>query len=288
MNEASVLVDQRSGQSIPADYIVDQRFNHYAQSDHDLWSFLYQRQKALLPGRAVDEFLRGLDELGLSEKRIPDFRALNARLAAATGWQIVAVPGLVPDAVFFAHLAARRFPAGYWIRSADQCDYIEEPDVFHDVFGHAPLLMQHRYANYMQAYGAAGLRLAGSTHLKRLARLYWYTVEFGLMQTTSGLRIFGAGIVSSAQETVHALEADAPRRIAFDEQRVLRTAYEIDHLQRLYFVLRGYDDLPPLDAVSLDEKLQHADAGAELAADDSDPDDIVSPPEPVTRHSAPR
>jgi phenylalanine-4-hydroxylase len=187
-------------------------------------------------------------------------------LQRATGWRIVAVPGLVPDEVFFAHLAARRFPAGYWLRAPDETDYIEEPDVFHDVFGHVPLLMHRNYADYMQAYGLAGLRCAGTSGLVRLARLYWYTVEFGLMMTAAGLRIFGAGIASSAGESVYALESPDPARVWFDCGRVMRTRYEIDHFQTVYFVLSGWSDLPRLDPASLSRAVESAAAESDIGA----------------------
>ena len=277
MVSAYAGLDPRSGAAIPPDYIVEQGVKRYTAVDHDIWRFLFRRQHDLLQGRAVGEFHDGLRALGIGEGRIPDFDDVNDRLSATTGWRIAPVPGLVPDSVFFAHLAAQRFPAGYWIRTPQELDYIEEPDVFHDVFGHAPLLMQPRYADYMQAYGAAGLRLAGADRLKRLSRLYWYTTEFGLMRDHNGLRIFGAGILSSAAEAVYALESPLPRRIAFDCIRVMRTAYEIDHLQDIYFVLSGYGDLPRLDPAWLDQALAAAETGIELGPRDLDPRDRCMP-----------
>ncbi|MFI4935003.1 MAG: phenylalanine 4-monooxygenase, partial [Caulobacterales bacterium] len=166
-----------------------------------------------------------------------------ARLSARTGWSVVAVPGLVPDEVFFDHLANRRFVAGRFIRRADQLDYLREPDVFHDVFGHVPLLANPVFADYMQAYGEGGLRAAGFGELDKLARLYWYTVEFGLIRAGAGLQIYGAGIVSSHGESIYALEDPTPRRLAFDLKRVMRTRYEIDHYQHTYFVIPSFEDL---------------------------------------------
>ena len=283
-------IDPRSGLPIPADFIVDQGVGRYTQMDHHIWRKLFRRQSALLRGRVVDEFHIGLAALGIADETIPEFERLNRRLGSATGWQVIAVPGLVPDDVFFAHLANRRFPAGYWVRSPAALDYIEEPDVFHDVFGHVPLLMQQRYADYMQAYGAAGLRLAGSPDLQRLARLYWYTVEFGLMQTPAGLRIFGAGIVSSAGETIYALEDTRPKRVRFNEVRVMRTDYEIDTFQKIYFVLNGYDDLPALDPDSLDSDLlasalAQAGASGDLAPGEAASDDIIFAAPPMQGRS---
>ena len=250
--------DPRTNQPLPADFLVAQRPEHYTDQDHGTWRTLFERQTGLLRGRVVDEFFDGLDALGITPRRIPDFRDINRVLSEATGWTVVAVPGLVPDEVFFTHLAARRFPAGYWIRKSQQLDYIEEPDIFHDVFGHVPLLMQPRYADYIADYGRAGLGYAGQPAMTNLARLYWYTVEFGLMQTAAGLRIFGAGIISSAGESVYALESTTPARVRFDCERVLRSRYEIDDFQKIYFVLSGYHDLPRLAIAELNPHIAAA------------------------------
>ena len=215
----------------------------FSADDHRVWDILFARQQAMLPGRAATAFLRGIDVLKLSQPGIPDYRELNAALIAATGWQVVAVPGLVPDAVFFDHLANRRFPAGNFIRRADQLDYLQEPDVFHDVFGHVPMLADAAFADYMQAYGRGGLRSLEFGALHKLARLYWYTVEFGLIAEADGLRIYGAGIVSSYGESLFALESDSPHRIAFDLLRVMRTEYRIDDYQQNYFVIDSLDQL---------------------------------------------
>jgi phenylalanine-4-hydroxylase len=263
--EAVPRLDPRRGSAIPPDFVVPQNPDRYTDRDHQTWRHLFVRQSDVLKGRVVPEYFAGLRALGITSERIPDFAEMNRVLARATGWSVVAVPGLVPDEVFFGHLAARRFPAGYWIRSPEQLDYIEEPDVFHDVFGHVPLLMQPSYADYMAAYGRAGLAYAGNAALQNLARLYWYTVEFGLMQTPSGLRIFGAGILSSAGESVFALESPRPRRVAFECERVLRTRYEIDHYQNIYFVLSGYDDLPALRPEELDAHIASARRQEDIA-----------------------
>jgi phenylalanine-4-hydroxylase len=266
-------VDPRRGRAIPSDFVVPQDPEAYTDQDHRTWRHLFARQSQILKGRVVPEYFVGLSALGITSEQIPDFAEMNRVLARATGWNVVAVPGLVPDEVFFSHLAARRFPAGYWIRSPEQLDYIEEPDVFHDVFGHVPLLMQPVYADYMAAYGRAGLACAGKAALQNLARLYWYTVEFGLMQTAAGLRIFGAGILSSAGESVFALESPQPRRVAFEYERVLRTRYEIDHYQNIYFVLSGYDDLPALRAEELEAHIAATRRQADIAPGDLIPSD---------------
>ncbi|WP_066472067.1 phenylalanine 4-monooxygenase [Bosea sp. WAO] len=252
---------------VPADFVVDQRFQHYAAADHETWSRLHRRQFELLRGRVCDEFFAGLSALGIAADGIPDFRQINRVLKAATGWEVVAVPGLVPDRVFFTHLAERRFPAGFWIRRPEEFDYIEEPDIFHDVFGHVPLLMNRSYADFVAAYGAAGLRYTDPADLSRLARLYWYSVEFGLIETAAGLRIFGAGIASSPGETLFALESDKPNRIRFDPARVMRTRYKIDDFQQTYFVLPGFEAMPDLAAGPLEAAMAQARALPELAPD---------------------
>ncbi|MEY2942063.1 MAG: hypothetical protein RLY97_77 [Pseudomonadota bacterium] len=229
------------------DWTVPQNWAGYSAEEHARWDGLFARQAALLPGRAVDEFIAGLDILRMDRPGIPDFAALNERLMAATGWQVVAVPGLVPDAVFFDHLANRRFVAGRFLRGADQLDYLQEPDIFHDVFGHVPMLAHAEFADYMQAYGRGGLRSLHYDALDHLARLYWYTVEFGLVRTAAGLRIYGVGIVSSHAETLYALDDAlddvAPHRHAFDLRRVMRTRYRIDDFQASYFVIDSFADL---------------------------------------------
>ena len=226
-----------------ADWTIAQNWGQFTPAEHGIWDTLFARQSAMLPGRAAQGFLRGIDVLKLTRPGIPEYSELNARLMAATGWSVVAVPGLVPDAVFFDHLANRRFPAGNFIRRADQLDYLEEPDVFHDVFGHVPMLADPVFADYMVAYGKGGLRSLDFGALHKLARLYWYTVEFGLIEEADGLRIYGAGIVSSYGESSFALESESPNRISFDLERVMRTNYRIDDYQQTYFVVPSLESL---------------------------------------------
>lgn len=226
-----------------ADWTIPQDWDAFGSDEHAMWDRLFARQSEMLPGRAADAFLRGMDVLKLSKPGIPDYRELNARLMSATGWQVVAVPGLVPDGVFFDHLANRRFPAGNFIRTPEQLDYLQEPDVFHDVFGHVPMLADPVFADYMVAYGQGGLRSLGFGALDHLARLYWYTVEFGLIKQPDGMRIYGAGIVSSYAESVFALDDPSPNRIGFDLMRVMRTEYRIDNFQQNYFVIPSLDHL---------------------------------------------
>jgi len=258
-----------------ADWTIDQDWAAYGPGEHQVWTTLYNRQAGQLPGRAADVFLKGLDALDLHRGGIPDFKRINQDLSRLTGWSVVAVPGLVPDAVFFEHLANRRFPAGRFIRKPDQLDYLEEPDVFHDVFGHVPMLTDPTFADYMQAYGTGGLRAVHLGHLHHLARLYWYTVEFGLMQSPQGLRIYGAGIVSSHAESRFALESASPNRIGFDLERVMRTPYRIDDFQQTYFVIPSLQAL--LDATQQDfgPIYQRLDDDADLAIEAILPGDRV-------------
>ena len=259
----------------PRDFLRDQGHEAYTDEDHATWARLASRQRAILEGRVVPSFLEGLDRLGISDAGIPDFRVMNERLRATNGWEVVAVPGLVPDIVFFELLADRKFPAGHWIRKPAQIDYIEEPDVFHDVFGHVPLIMQRVYADYLEEYGRAGLEAARHGTLHRLARLYWYTVEFGLAQTPDGLRIVGAGIASSPGESVFALESPSPNRIGFDLGRVMRTRYRIDDYQETYFVLDEPDAWPRLDIPKLTPLWRALDREHDLDPGDVLPDDRV-------------
>jgi len=232
-----------TGRPARADWTIEQGWESYSPEQHATWKTLFERQTKLLPGRACDEFVQGMRELPIGADRIPDFRRLSDVLMKRTGWQVVAVPGLVPDEVFFEHLANRRFPSGHFIRKPHELDYLEEPDVFHDVFGHVPMLMNPVIADYIQAYGEGGLRALRLGKLANLARVYWYTVEFGLLQQPDGLRIYGAGIASSYTESVFALDDASPNRIRFDLERVLRTRYRIDDFQESYFVIGDLDEL---------------------------------------------
>ena len=225
--------------------VIEQPWGDYSATDHDVWRRLYQRQREVLVGRACDEFLQAQDTMGMTPDRIPKFSDMNRVLGDATGWRLIGVEGLLPEPDFFDHLASRRFPVTWWIRRPDQIDYIEEPDLFHDLFGHVPLLMNPLFADYMAAYGRGGVKAhgIGADALQALTRLYWYTVEFGLIRQADGLRIYGSGIVSSKSESIHALESDAPNRIGFDLERIMRTRYRIDTFQKTYFVIDSYEQL---------------------------------------------
>ena len=222
---------------------IEPRQADYGSDDHAIWNDLAARQMDLLPGRAASAFLAGLDKLDLSKGGVPEFGTLSERLNALTGWTIVPVPMLIPDHVFFWHLANRRFPAGNFIRTRDTFDYIEQPDVFHDVFGHVPMLTDPTYADYMQEYGRAGWKAMRHNRLKSLGALYWYTVEFGLLMEAGELRAYGAGILSGPSEVVYALTSPSPNRIMLNVDRVMRTDYVIDDLQPTYFVIESFRDL---------------------------------------------
>lgn len=242
-----------------SDWTIDQGWDQYTAQDHGVWKTLFERQSRMLPGRACHAFVQGMAELPINASQIPDFRRLSDILMKRTGWQIVAVPGLVPDEVFFEHLAHRRFPAGNFIRQPRQLDYLEEPDVFHDVFGHVPLLMDPVMADYLQAYGVGGLRARELGVLDKLARVYWYTVEFGLVQQKDGLKIYGAGIASSATESAFSLDDASPNRLHFDLERVMRTKYRIDDFQETYFVIADLAqllELATIDFGTLYERVQ--------------------------------
>ena len=258
------------------DYTCTQDWNAYTAQDHDTYRRLYERQSAQLPGLACDTFIAALPRLGARE-RIPRLDDISEHLHRATGWKLVAVEGLLPEETFFSHLAAREFPVTWWIRTPEQLDYLSEPDLFHDLFGHVPLLMNPVFAEYMRAYGLGGLKAMGigGNALQHLARLYWYTVEFGLIRSHEGLRIYGSGILSSAGESRYSLASDAPNRIEFNMERVMRTRYRIDSFQRSYFVIDSFEQL--FEATMADFTPIYARLGGQrdLAAGDIVPGDVV-------------
>jgi phenylalanine-4-hydroxylase len=226
-----------------ADGTIPQDWDVYTPAEHVVWDQLFARQATMLPARVTREFMDGLDILRLSKPGIPRLDELSERLQKATGWSVHAVPGLVSDELFFEHLANRRFVAGRFIRRPEQIDYLQEPDIFHDVFGHVPLLSHPVFADYMQAYGRGGVRAMKHGAIAKLARLYWYTVEFGLVRSEGALKLYGAGLVSSHAESVFALDDPSPNRIGFRLKRVMQTRYRIDDFQQSYFVVDSYEDL---------------------------------------------
>ena len=257
-----------------ADFTLEQNLSDYSADEHALWKRLYQRQMRLLPGYASGTYLEYLAGLEAGDS-IPGFERVSARLRRATGWEIVAVPGLIPDLAFFDHLANCRFPVTVWLRKPEEFDYIVEPDVFHDFFGHVPLLFEPMYAGYLQAYGKGGLKAARLDALAMLARLYWYTVEFGLIRTRQGLRIFGAGILSSGGEVLHSVDSPQPRRVAFDLERILRTDYRIDRYQDTYFVVESFERLVADTAPDFTPVYERLRALPPIAPGEATPSDLL-------------
>jgi phenylalanine-4-hydroxylase len=224
------------------DFTIDQDLRAYSAADQALWRRLYERQSAIVQRYACPEFLDGLRRLDVADG-IADLNRVSDALHARTRWRLVAVPGFIPDAAFFAHLAGRRLPVTIWLRKPEEMDYLVEPDIFHDFFGHVPMLFHPVFADYVQLYGQRGLDAVAANALPLLARLYWYTVEFGLIETPDGLKAFGAGILSSGGETPHSVDSPEPRRVRFELMRVMRTQYMIDTYQKTYFVVRSLDEL---------------------------------------------
>ncbi len=232
-----------------SDYTCEQLHERYTETDHDTYRRLFARQRAQLPGLACEEFIDAVERLG-SPDCIPSLAEISHRLKPVSGWELVAVPGLIPEEAFFALLAERRFPVTDWIRRPEEFDYVVEPDIFHDLFGHVPLLFNPLFADYMQAYGRGGLKASRLEACEQLARLYWYTVEFGLIDTPKGLRAYGAGILSSAGELMHSVRSPAPLRLPFDLERLMRSRYRIDSFQSTYFVIESFQQL--FDATAQD------------------------------------
>ncbi len=260
------------------DYTCAQNYAAYTAADHDTYRRLCARQTALLPGLACDEFIAALPSLGAGDK-IPAFEDINRRLLPATGWQLVGVPGLIPEVPFFSLLAQRKFPVTDWIRTPAEFAYIVEPDIFHDLFGHVPLLFNPVFADHMQAYGAGGLKAHQLGACEQLARLYWYTIEFGLIRqpgaSGGGVRAYGAGILSSSSELLRSVTNPQPQRIALDVLRAMRTRYIIDSYQQTYFVIDSIDELFEKTAPDFAPLYQALKELPEIAADQSIASDIL-------------
>ncbi|MDW5444702.1 phenylalanine 4-monooxygenase [Polaromonas sp. SM01] len=258
--------DYARGGQVLSDYTCPQNYAAYTAADHDTYRRLYERQAALLPGLACDEFIAALPSLGIKD-HIPRFEAINERLYKATQWEIVAVPGLIPEVPFFTLLANRKFPVTDWLRTPEEFDYIVEPDVFHDLFGHVPLLFNPVFADHMQEYGKGGLKAHGLHACEQLSRLYWYTIEFGLIQQKDGLRAYGAGILSSSGELQYSVTSPEPQRLALDIERVMRTRYKIDSYQRTYFVINSFQELFDKTAPDFTPIYQRLQGLSEIEAD---------------------
>ena len=249
-----------------ADYTCAQDYARYTSADHDTYRRLYERQSALLPGLASDAFIAALPSLGARDQ-IPRFEDINERLQRATGWEIVTVPGLIPEVPFFTLLANRKFPVTDWIRTPDEFDYVVEPDIFHDLFGHVPLLFNPVFADYVQRYGQGGLKAAELGACEMLSRLYWYTIEFGLIRESKGLRAYGAGILSSPGELPYSVQSPVPQRLPLVLERTMRTRYKIDSFQQTYFVIDSFDQLFDMTAADFSPIYQQLQGLPELAAD---------------------
>ena len=272
------VVAGEAGLPARPDWTIDQDWESYTAEEHGVWKTLFERQARLLQGRVCDQFAQAMLDLPIGPHQIPDFGELSDVLKKRTGFEIVAVPGMVPDDVFFEHLANRRFPSGQFIRKPHELDYLEEPDVFHDVFGHVPMLMNPVIADFAQAYGEGGMRAKRLGKLTNLARLYWYSIEFGLIRQHDGLRIFGAGIASSSTETLFALESPSPNRIGFDLERVMRTHYRIDDFQESYFVINAFEDLLALASIDFGPLYERLGAGPVY-----EPGDVLATDDVLTR-----
>ncbi len=258
-----------------SDYTCPQNHAAYSAADHATYRRLYERQSALLPGLACDAFIAALPSLGIRD-HIPRFEEINERLYRATRWQIVAVPGLIPEVPFFTLLANRQFPVTDWIRTPAELDYIVEPDIFHDLFGHVPLLFNPVFADYVQRYGQGGLKAAELGACEMLSRLYWYTIEFGLIRQNNGLRAYGAGILSSPGELPYAVQSPEPQRLPLVLERTMRTRYQIDRYQQTYFVIDSFEQLFDMTAADFAPLYQRLQGLPELAADAQDTSVVIS------------
>ncbi|MBN9625502.1 phenylalanine 4-monooxygenase [Acidovorax sp.] len=250
-----------------ADYTCPQDYAAYTDADHDTYRRLYERQRALLPGLASQAFIDALPSLGASD-RIPRFEEVNERLYKATGWELVGVPGLIPEVPFFTLLANRKFPVTDWIRKPEEFEYIVEPDIFHDLFGHVPLLFNPVFADYVQRYGQGGLKAQGLGSCEMLSRLYWYTIEFGLIREAGQLRAYGAGILSSSGELAYSVQSPEPQRIPLQLERTMRTRYKIDTYQQTYFVIDSFEQLFEMTAADFAPIYERLRGLPEFAADE--------------------
>ena len=250
-----------------ADYTCTQDWASYTAADHDTYRRLYERQRALLPGLASQAFIDALPSLGASD-RIPRFEEVNERLYKATGWELVGVPGLIPEVPFFTLLANRKFPVTDWIRKPEEFEYIVEPDIFHDLFGHVPLLFNPVFADYVQRYGQGGLKAQGLGSCEMLSRLYWYTIEFGLIREAGQLRAYGAGILSSSGELAYSVQSPEPQRIPLQLERTMRTRYKIDTYQQTYFVIDSFEQLFEMTAADFAPIYERLRGLPEFAADE--------------------
>jgi len=230
-------------EGVAEDWSMPQNWAQFSETDHARWRDFAAKQAKALEGLASDTFLEGVRALELDTLGVPEFDRWNDTLRAATGWEVVAVPGVIPNAPFFEMLAQRRFPVSNFLRQGQSFEYSDEPDMFHDVFGHMPMFIDPTFGEFMSAYGRAGIRAEKLGMSDWLGRLYLHTVEFGLIEERGSLRAYGAGLMSSHAETLHALTSDEPRRLRFDLPRLMRTQWPFDQFQPTYFVIESFDAL---------------------------------------------
>jgi phenylalanine-4-hydroxylase len=223
---------------------MDQDYQKYSKADHSMWKQLFERQMEVLPAIASQTYLDGIEKVGFVADHIPDFnQETNPRLKALTNWQVYVVPGLIPHKEFYTHLSKREFPASTWLRKPEQLEYLEEPDMFHDTFGHVPLLSNQPFCDFIEHLSHVALRFIGNERaLEQLSRVYWYTVEFGLIRESGALKIYGGGIISSPGESAYCLMDKVPK-LNFTVARLLATPYHIDRYQEHYFVIDSYEQL---------------------------------------------
>ncbi len=238
-------------------YNLNQEYDNYTTEDTLVWKLLYQRQRVLLQNMASKVFIEGMDEMNFNEEKIPEFNYVNKVLANTTGWQIEIVPGLIPDKNFFELLANKQFPSSTWLRKLEQLDYLEEPDMFHDCFAHMPLLTEQFFVDYLQELSKIALKhIDDALAIELIGRIYWFTVEFGLIKEENGMRIYGAGILSSSGESIFCL-GDKANRLPFNAKEIMEKHYYKDHYQDRYYVIHSYKEL--FDAIpEIDLLLEHA------------------------------
>lgn len=221
-----------------------QEYDKYVDEDHEVWSILYSRMMEILPRYSTKAYLQGIQEVGLEGHRIPNFDECNAKLSKITGWNIYVVPGLIDNKPFFQHLSSREFPSSTWLRKKSQLEYLEEPDMFHDIFGHVPLLANLHFANFLSELASIALdHIENEWAVEIISRLYWYTVEFGLIREDGALKVYGAGILSSSGETQYSIDSDIPTRMPYDVKNIFATPYIKDKFQEQYFVIDSYEQL---------------------------------------------
>jgi phenylalanine-4-hydroxylase len=222
---------------------MKQEYSKYTDEDFQVWKILFERQQQNLPGRATDEFLRGIERINFTPDKIPDFSQTNPLLKNITGWELAVVPGIIADDIFFSLMANRKFPASTWLRKMSELDYLEEPDMFHDVFGHVPLLTNQAFVDFLQELSKIGLDyIDNKWAIELLSRIYWFTIEFGLIRENGQLRIYGAGILSSPGETLYSL-GDQPQHFEYNVEQILNTPYRKDVFQERYFIIESYEQL---------------------------------------------